>query len=132
MLPKFMHNKNLELYNVYFSTFCIYPLLTVLRYGYATNTRMKFVIITENTTSQSRDNDINPVSLSLVYNLYCHPLLLSLSHTYITYSHICSYLRKFTQLMWICSVILFMSQTVKSLQSKFRRHHTVNGFVEIG
>ena len=98
----------------------MYPLLTVLRYGYATNTRMKFVIITENTTSQSRDNEINPVSLSLVYNLYHH----TLSHSN---AHIHSYLRKFTQLMWTCSVILFMFPTVKSLQSKFRRHHTVNG-----
>ena len=60
----------------------MYPLLTVLRYGYATNTRMKFVIITENTTSQSRDNEINPVSLSLVYNLYHHTLSLSLTHTH--------------------------------------------------
>lgn len=34
------------------------------RYGYATNTRIKFVIVTENTTSQSKDNEINPVGIN--------------------------------------------------------------------
>ena len=36
--------------------------LTALSYGYATNTRVKFIIVTENATSQSRDTDIKMVS----------------------------------------------------------------------
>ena len=36
--------------------------LTALSYGYATNTRVKFIIVTENITSQSRDADMKMVS----------------------------------------------------------------------
>ena len=35
----------------------------MLRYGYATNTRVKFIIITENTTSISHDTEITQVSI---------------------------------------------------------------------
>ena len=38
----------------------------MVSYGYATNTRVKFIIVTENTTLQSRDSDIKLVSHSML------------------------------------------------------------------
>ncbi len=39
----------------------LYPSEEFKVYGYATNTRVKFIIVTENTTIQSRDTDIKMV-----------------------------------------------------------------------
>ena len=37
--------------------------LTAVSYGYATNTRVKFILVSENWTSQSRDADMKMVSI---------------------------------------------------------------------
>ena len=42
----------------------LYPSEQHKVYGYATNTRVKFVIVTDNTTSQNRDADMKLVSVN--------------------------------------------------------------------
>lgn len=58
ILDHFIHRNNIKC-----TVFCVIPLYLINnRYGYATNTRIKFIIITENTTSHAKDNEISPVS----------------------------------------------------------------------
>ena len=59
------------------STACIPWLLAPPpSYGYATNTRVKFIIVIENTSSQSRDGDMKVVSQQIPlhdidFAMYC-------------------------------------------------------------
>jgi hypothetical protein len=58
----------------------LYPSEQYKIYGYATNTRIKFVIITENLNSQSKDNEINSLfkKLHTAYTeMFCNPFYIS-------------------------------------------------------
>lgn len=54
----------------------LYPSEQHKVYGYATNTRVKFVIVTDNTTSQNRDADMKLLfkNLHVAYtDMFCNP-----------------------------------------------------------
>lgn len=78
-------------------------------YGYATNTRVKLIIVTENTTSQSRDIQIKAVSYYTRQNL--------------TLALLCSCSRVSTWPTLTCSLTPSTHQALRSTQSKL--HHSV-------
>ena len=53
------------------NTVYAFSLTVHFSYGYATNTRVKFIIVIENTSSQSRDGDMKVVSqqIKIQWNL---------------------------------------------------------------
>ena len=42
----------------------------MFRYGYVTNTKIKFVIVVESSNTQLRDNEIRSVSIFISHNFY--------------------------------------------------------------